>query len=105
METGNGFLPRIIDVFLRGQLPPLLIALTLAGGFVALSITPREEEPQIVVPMADVFVRAPGLPAEEVEIELRVSTSAKIARTRSSRSTTRSCRTRIGCRRRWRAGS
>ncbi|HKJ24934.1 MAG TPA: efflux RND transporter permease subunit, partial [Myxococcota bacterium] len=37
------------------------------GGFLALWITPREEEPQIVVPMADVHVQAPGLPAAEVE--------------------------------------
>jgi len=33
----------------------------------ALLLTPREEEPQIIVPMADVFVSAPGASAEEVE--------------------------------------
>jgi multidrug efflux pump subunit AcrB len=70
MASGGGLLSRVIDVFLRGQLPPLLIVLSLAGGIVALSITPREEEPQIVVPMADVIVRAPGLPADEVERQI-----------------------------------
>jgi len=63
-------LVRIIDLFLRGRLTPLLIALSLAVGVVALWATPREEEPQIVVPMADVLVRAPGLPPEEVERQI-----------------------------------
>jgi multidrug efflux pump subunit AcrB len=36
-------------------------------GIAALWLTPREEEPQIVVPMADVFVSSPGLSAEETE--------------------------------------
>jgi len=61
---------RIIDLFLRGELPPLLVALSLAGGVVALVVTPREEEPQIVVPMADVHVRAPGLAPAEVERQI-----------------------------------
>jgi len=60
-------LARIIDVFLRGRLAPLLILLSLLAGVFALAVTPREEEPQIVVPMADVHVTAPGLSVEEVE--------------------------------------
>ena len=65
--SGNSFLGRIVDVFLQGDLPPLLILLSVLGGAVALWLTPREEEPQIVVPIADVFVEAPGLPVHEVE--------------------------------------
>jgi len=61
------FLGRIIDFFLRGNVTPFLIVISIAAGAVAVSITPREEEPQIVVPMADVRVSAPGLPAAEVE--------------------------------------
>jgi len=61
------FLSRVVDLFLRGQLPPLLLALATAAGIFALVATPREEEPQIVVPMADVHVLAPGLAVEEVE--------------------------------------
>ena len=61
------FLVRVIDVFLRGNAAALLAVAFLAAGAVALLLTAREEEPQIVVPMADVHVSAPGLPVEEVE--------------------------------------
>jgi multidrug efflux pump subunit AcrB len=61
------FLARVVELFLRGRLPPILIVLSLAAGVVALLATAREEEPQIVVPMADVHIAAPGLPAAEVE--------------------------------------
>jgi multidrug efflux pump subunit AcrB len=70
-EHGTGpadsLLGRVIDLFLTGHLPALLIAFSLVGGAVALVLTPREEEPQIVVPLADIVVDAPGLPVEEVE--------------------------------------
>jgi multidrug efflux pump subunit AcrB len=58
---------RIVEVFLRGNLSVMLLAISLLAGVVALLVTPREEEPQIVVPLADVFVRVPGAGAEEVE--------------------------------------
>ena len=57
----------IVGKFLRGNLSIILIALSLAIGAAALFITPREEEPQIIVPLADVFVRFPGRSAQEVE--------------------------------------
>ncbi|PAY16279.1 acriflavine resistance protein B [Rhodopirellula sp. SM50] len=58
---------RIVEIFLRGDVAILLIGISLLLGTAALFLTPREEEPQIVVPMADVFASAPGLSAEEVE--------------------------------------
>ena len=61
------FLTRVVDVFLRGDVAILFTVVSLLLGAVSLYLTPREEEPQIVVPMADVFVQAPGLSAEEVE--------------------------------------
>ena len=64
------FLARVVDVFLAGNAAALLAAAFLAAGAVALLLTPREEEPQIVVPMADVHVSAPGLPVEEVERQI-----------------------------------
>ena len=64
------FLARVVDLFLRGRLPPLLIAGSIVAGVFALALTPREEEPQIVVPMADVHVAAPGLPPAEVERQI-----------------------------------
>jgi multidrug efflux pump subunit AcrB len=53
-----------------GPLPLLLLIAALVGGIVALIITPREEEPQIIVPMADLLVSAPGLSAEQVERQI-----------------------------------
>ncbi len=58
---------RIVEVFLRGNLSVLLIVISLAVGTLSLLTTPREEDPQIVVPMADVLVQVPGASAEEVE--------------------------------------
>jgi multidrug efflux pump subunit AcrB len=66
----ESLLARVVDLFLRGSLPPLLIAISLVAGLVALVETPREEEPQIVVPMADVHVSAPGLPVGEVDRQI-----------------------------------
>ena len=66
-RTDHGFVSRVVEAFLSGNLSVLLILVMLAGGVAALTLTPREEEPQIVVPLADVFVRMPGASAEEVE--------------------------------------
>ncbi len=62
-----GLVQRIVEVFLQGNLSAMLVTLALLAGLVALWVTPREEDPQIVVPMADVFVQAPGASAREVE--------------------------------------
>ncbi|QDT41910.1 Multidrug export protein AcrF [Gimesia alba] len=69
-DENVGFLTRVVEVFLRGDVAILLIIVSLMLGAAALWLTPREEEPQIVVPMADVFVSAPGLSAEEVEAKV-----------------------------------
>lgn len=61
---------RLVAVFLRGNLSPLFVLVSLVLGGAALWLTPREEEPQIVVPMADVLIRAPGLSAEQVERQI-----------------------------------
>ena len=66
-EQHHGALSRIVELFLRGNLSILLIVISLIAGAVALLVTPREEEPQIVVPLADVMVSMPGASAEEVE--------------------------------------
>ena len=62
-----GFSGKLAQAFILSKLTPLLvIASLLLGGF-ATSLTPREEEPQIVVPMIDVAVTYPGASAAEVE--------------------------------------
>jgi multidrug efflux pump subunit AcrB len=63
-------LTRLVANTMAGPLPLLLLLVALVGGIVALAITPREEEPQIVVPMADVLVSAPGLGAKQVERQI-----------------------------------
>jgi multidrug efflux pump subunit AcrB len=56
--------------FLDSKLTPLLVVASLLLGAFAVLLTPREEEPQIKVPMVDVFVRLPGADAAEVERRL-----------------------------------
>ncbi len=51
--------------FIRSPLTPLILLASLAVGFVALVTLPREEEPQISVPMVDIHLRAEGLRAED----------------------------------------
>jgi len=67
MDEKLSFMGRVVDNFLRGNLAVLLMIISLAAGAVALLVTPREEDPQIVVPLADVMVSYPGGSAEEVE--------------------------------------
>lgn len=62
-----GFTARIVDVFLGSNLSMLLLLASLAAGAVALMVTPREEDPQISVPLADIIVTMPGASAAEVE--------------------------------------
>src|SRR5512135_710865 len=66
----TGFAGRVAHAFLNSKLTPLVIAASLGLGALALLATPREEEPQIRVPMVDVMVAWPG--AEPAEVENRV---------------------------------
>ena len=62
-----GISGRIAKAFIQSKLTPLIILASIILGIFAVVVTPREEEPQIIVPMADVFVQAPGMSAHEVE--------------------------------------
>ncbi len=57
----------IARAFLESKLTPLLVVFSLLIGGFAVMVTPREEEPQIKVPMVDVMVAMPGATAQEVE--------------------------------------
>src|SRR5579863_10435579 len=57
---------RIARIFIDSKLTPLVIVGALLLGVFSILLTPREEEPQIVVPMLDVVVQMPGASAEEV---------------------------------------
>ncbi len=63
----HDWLSGIVRLFLDSKLSIILIVFSLLLGGAALFITPREEDPQIVVPLADVYVNFPGHCAQEVE--------------------------------------
>src|SRR5208337_450338 len=62
-----GFAGRVAHYFINSKLTLLLMGFSLVLGAFAVLETPREEEPQIIVPMMDVFVEMPGATAQEVE--------------------------------------
>jgi multidrug efflux pump subunit AcrB len=62
-----GISGRLAAAFQNNPLTPILAIAGLLLGLIAVLITPREEEPQIDVTMANVFVPFPGAPAEDVE--------------------------------------
>ena len=62
-----GLAGRIAHMFINSKLTPLIIIASVLIGALATWKLPREEEPQIVVPMIDVFVQMPGASAKEVE--------------------------------------
>ncbi len=57
--------------FIESKLTPLLVLAALALGLLGVQLTPREEEPQIALPVFDLFVGLPG--AEPLEVENRVT--------------------------------
>ena len=62
-----GISGRIAKAFIQSKLTPLIVIASVILGIFAVIVTPREEEPQIVVPMIDVFVTYPGAGAQEVD--------------------------------------
>jgi multidrug efflux pump subunit AcrB len=67
MTTGYGLAGRLAAAFIHSKLTPLVIVASLLLGVWAAIALPREEEPQIIVPMVDVFVDLPGASPTEVE--------------------------------------
>jgi multidrug efflux pump subunit AcrB len=62
-----GIAGRIARSFLKSKLTPLVTVASLAVGVIGIVAAPREEEPQITVPMIDVLTGMPGAGPEEVE--------------------------------------
>ena len=71
MTPDLGIAGRLARTFLNSKLTPLFIAASLAIGIFAVAIIPREEEPQILVPMLDIATAMPG--ASPAEVEERVT--------------------------------
>ena len=67
VEGGHlGIAGRIACTFIDSPISPLLMVAALAIGLLGLMFTPRQEDPQISVPMVDIFVNYPGASAEQV---------------------------------------
>jgi len=62
-----GLAGKVAGAFIDSKLTPLLITASILLGIGAVLLLPREEEPQIIVPMIDLFVQMPGASAKEVE--------------------------------------
>ncbi len=66
-----GIAGRLAHAFLNSKLTPLFIVTSLAIGIFAVAMIPREEDPQILVPMLDITTAMPG--ASPAEVEQRVT--------------------------------
>lgn len=67
LKRDLGIAGRLAKAFINSKLTPLFIVASLALGVFAVAIIPREEEPQILVPMLDITTAMPGASAAEVE--------------------------------------
>ena len=71
MTRTYGAAGRVAAAFIHSKLTPLFMLASMALGALAIAALPREEEPQIIVPMVDVFFEMPG--ATPAEVEQRVT--------------------------------
>ena len=67
MQTSTNFTSKFLRAVLESKAPFIMLVLSILAGMMALNYTPREEEPQIVVPMIDVVVSAPSVNVSQVE--------------------------------------
>ena len=65
MKTGPA--GTVTRFFIDSKLTPLIIIASMLLGIAAIVALPREEEPQIIVPMIDIFVQMPGAGSKEIE--------------------------------------
>jgi len=79
MNLKLGIAGRMAAAFVNSKLTPLLIVTSLLLGAMAVLKTPREEEPQIIVPMADVITAMPGATSRDVERRITVPLEQRIA--------------------------
>jgi len=67
MKQKTGAAGKIAQFFIDSKLTPLFIIAAILLGIASVIALPREEEPQIIVPMIDIFVKMPGASSKEVE--------------------------------------
>ncbi|HEX4996031.1 MAG TPA: efflux RND transporter permease subunit, partial [Methylomirabilota bacterium] len=78
MSAPVGFAGRLARAFIDSKLTQLVVLTSLLLGLFAVLATPREEEPQIVVPFADVFVEMPGAAIKEIEERVSIPLEKKL---------------------------
>ncbi|HOQ12162.1 MAG: Multidrug resistance protein MexB [Spirochaetes bacterium ADurb.Bin218] len=66
-EIKKGFAGNLAERFIKSRLTVIIAAASILLGIFAVILTPKEEEPQISVPMIDVEIFAPGYESQEVE--------------------------------------
>jgi multidrug efflux pump subunit AcrB len=66
-DIKKGFAGKLAETFVQSKLTPVIIFVSLLLGLAAVYLPPKEEEPQITVPMIDVMIPAPGMEANEIE--------------------------------------
>src|SRR4029079_2876376 len=79
LRARMGIAGRIAGAFLDSRLTPLTIVTSVLLGLLALATLPREEEPQIQVPMVDVQLAWPGQPVAQVEGQLTTPVEKQLA--------------------------
>lgn len=67
MKEKLGLAGKLAHAFIDSKLTPLIVIASILLGLGAVVMLPREEEPQIVVPMIDIFVQMPGASPKEIE--------------------------------------
>jgi multidrug efflux pump subunit AcrB len=67
MSAPLGIAGRVARAFVNSKLTPLIMVTSILLGVAAVALLPREEEPQIKVPMIDVLVSMPGTGSKEIE--------------------------------------
>jgi len=73
-----GIAGKLGQYFMESKLTPIIVLTSLLLGVFAVINTPREEEPQIEVPMMDIFVAMPGVTPKEVETKITTPLERKI---------------------------
>ncbi len=68
--NSTGFAGKLAKTFIQSKLTWVLVIASLLLGALSVLLTPKEEEPQISVPMIDIQVGSPGLEAKEIEEKL-----------------------------------
>lgn len=74
----HNIVDKITRAFVDSKITPLIVIASILLGIFSVIATPREEEPQIKVPMFDIFVNFPGASSKEVEERITIPMEKKL---------------------------